>query len=136
MSDDNRSFGDRVKYYWHESLARHVTFRKGDRTALDLPLLVVIIAAIVAPWLAAGAVVVALIVGYEIRMRRDEEPAAEHAAASETATAATGAGATPPAAGQPAPETQQVPATPSASDLVAGSDVPPGAPDEPPAPQA
>jgi|GEM_PF-3576501 len=142
MADDNRSFSDRLKHYWNESLVRHVVFRKGDRKALDLPLLVVIIAAIVAPWLAAGAVVVALIVGYEIRVRREEAvaPPAEPMAGQPTPAGST-AGSAPSATGQPGaptpPEPPVPPATepPSGSDVVTGSDVPPGSPEEPPAPQ-
>lgn len=70
MEDQNRSFTQQLKYLWDESLARHVIVRRNEQKPVDLPLLVVIIAAIVAPWLVAGGAIVALVMSYRIEMTR------------------------------------------------------------------
>jgi len=138
MSEDRRSFGERLTYWWHESLVRHVRIEKETKTALNLPLLVVIVAAVVAPWLAAGAVIVALVMGYHIRMSREQETSGSQPAAEGEVTTApewdlTTADAPAPPPAPPAPPAAESP--PSESNIVGGADVSPGQPEEPPAPQ-
>ncbi len=69
------SFGDRVRWAWHEGLVRHVVVHKDDKRPLDLPLTAVIVGGILAPWLLAIGVVVAVIAGYKMETERHEEPA-------------------------------------------------------------
>lgn len=87
MEDENRSFMQQIKYLWDESLARHVIVRRDEHKPVDLPLLVVIIAAMVAPWLVAGGAIVALVMSYRIEMTRPDSDALDDAV-SEAADAA------------------------------------------------
>lgn len=130
---ENRSFGEWVEYLWHESLERHVVIRNSERVAFDLPLLVVIIAAVVAPWLAAGAVVVALIVGYRLEMTR---PNAAQPETDGTVTTMSEAGMVTNVPPSEAPAPPVVPEPPTAETPpmpgeAAQPPVPPVAPSEP-----
>jgi hypothetical protein len=71
------SFGDRVKNIWHEGAVRHVIVRKGDQRPVDLPLTAVVISAILAPWLLAIGVVVAIVMGYKMETERHGAPPPE-----------------------------------------------------------
>lgn len=86
MEENRRSFTQQLKYLWDESLARHVIVRRDDQQPVDLPLLVIIVAAIVAPWLVAGGAIVGLVMGYRIDMTRPGSGVAD--AAADTAQAA------------------------------------------------
>lgn len=77
----HRSFKEWVSYVWHEGMARHVFVFREDHTPLDLPLIVVILGALLAPWLLAIGVVVALVAGYRLEIRRTPDEAVDDALA-------------------------------------------------------
>lgn len=66
-------FKGMLKHLWAEGLARKfVVDREGSNIA-RVPLSIVIIGAIVAPWLAAAGVVLAVVTGCRIAVERDGE---------------------------------------------------------------
>jgi hypothetical protein len=67
------SFGDRVRWLWHEGLVRHVVVQKDGHRPIDLPLTAIIVGGVLAPWLLAIGVVVAVITGYKMETERHEE---------------------------------------------------------------
>ena len=67
---EQRLFGEWVRFLWRESIERRIVISKEERTAVNLPLLLVIIAAVVAPWLAAIGLVIGVVMGYRIGMER------------------------------------------------------------------
>lgn len=107
-SNTGRSFGEWLRYIWAEGLARHVIIEKAEegRRPVDLPLTFVLIGGVLAPWLLALGVIVAVLLGYAIRVEGGGEQAATAAedspadageraadAASEAASEAEGFGA-------------------------------------------
>lgn len=70
----NPSFGTRVKDLFNKSLSNSIVIEKDDRRVLHVPVLVVIVAAILAIWLVAILGIAALLWGYSIRLER---PASE-----------------------------------------------------------
>ncbi|HXU23120.1 MAG TPA: DUF4342 domain-containing protein [Tepidiformaceae bacterium] len=73
MSKTNR-IADRAKDVLHEGNARHVIVEKHGRVLVDLPLTIVVIAAVLAVWLVAILAAVAVINGCEIRFEGPEKP--------------------------------------------------------------
>lgn len=64
-----------LRYAWDEGLARRVLVTRGERSALDLPLaVVVVLAVLLSPVVAIGGVA-ALAMGYRIEVHRAEAPA-------------------------------------------------------------
>jgi hypothetical protein len=82
-----------VNYIWHEGLVRKLLIERDEKPVVHLPLNVVVIGAAVAPWLAAGGLVLAVVSGCRISVVREED-------ASEPADLS----APPPAPGFPSPE--------------------------------
>lgn len=81
-----RSFGEWVKDVWHEGMVRHAIAEKDGRRVLDLPLTLVLGAALIAPWLLVIGVLLAVVFHYEMRFERregaaDAQPVDEEAAA-------------------------------------------------------
>ncbi|HET7738171.1 MAG TPA: DUF4342 domain-containing protein [Tepidiformaceae bacterium] len=72
-SEQQRSFGDQVKRIWQEGKIRHavVTGKSGHRY-VDVPLTIVIVAGVLAPWLAALGVVLAVVMGCRLEVLRNE----------------------------------------------------------------
>lgn len=67
----DRSFRARLRYVLPEGSVRHaVVDSKGAHRYIDLPLTVVIVGAVLAPWLAAIGAVVAVVAGCSIRVER------------------------------------------------------------------
>lgn len=122
-----RSFTEQVKYLWNESLERHVRIRNDERVAFDLPLLVVLILAVIAPWLAAGGVIVALLLGYRLEMHRREQDATsdELAVPPEMDVTST------PSAESPSTTDSDAESPLSAAPQAPEAPVPPPAPSEP-----
>lgn len=78
--DESRSFAEWAQFLWNESLARHVIVeKKGHYRPVDLPLLLLIIAALIAPWLVAIGLVLAVIMGYALRIESRGEPSEQAA---------------------------------------------------------
>jgi hypothetical protein len=113
----DRSFRQWVRDTWNAGMAIHAIVEKGGRRIVDLPLNVVIIAGILAPWALGIGVVVAVIAGYRLYTERppaaqaeapeDTTPAPEAPAAEVPVDAVAEAGITPPPgteAGDRAPE--------------------------------
>lgn len=71
--EQERSVSERLKHLWHEGMVRHVTMRKGDIVPMNVPLNLVVLATLVAPWLVAIAAVIGLLKGYSIEMSREPE---------------------------------------------------------------
>jgi len=63
--------GGRLKRLFHEGNRRHVVVTQGERQVVDFPLTIGVIGAVLAPPLAALGVVVALITGCSIAVKRD-----------------------------------------------------------------
>lgn len=80
-----RSFRERARYVVHEGNVRHaVVESKHGHRYVDLPLTLVIVGAIFAPWLAAVGVVIAVFTGCSMRVERhDGRPEAPEATATE-----------------------------------------------------
>jgi hypothetical protein len=67
----NEGFPAQIAHLWHEGLVRHVVVKNNvGESKLDLPLLVVIIGAAVAPWLLAIGVVVAVMTNHSMSVER------------------------------------------------------------------
>ena len=78
--EQKRGFGEWVKYLWDEGIARKFIITHDDKNIVDLPLLIVVIAALVAPWLVAIGIVIAVVLGATISVKRkggDDEASAE-----------------------------------------------------------
>lgn len=113
----NRSFRQWVRDTWNAGMAIRAIVEKEGRRIVDLPLNVVIIAGILAPWALGIGVVVAVIAGYRLYTERPPAaeaeapeaaaPAPEAPAAEAPVDAVAEAGITPPTgteAGDRAPE--------------------------------
>lgn len=89
------SFGQRLKDLFHEGNVRHVVVSKDGRAYVDLPLTVIVIGALLAPWLAVIGVLVAVFVSAKMEVVRTGEspPEATPAGAPE--------GSEPPEASAP-----------------------------------
>lgn len=70
---EERSVGDRLKGLWRQGMVRHVLVRKGDNVPMDVPLDLVVLATLLAPWLVAIGGGIGLMKGYSIEMSRDPE---------------------------------------------------------------
>jgi hypothetical protein len=88
---------DRLKELFHEGMVRHVVVRKEARSIVDLPLNLVILGTLLAPWLVGIGALIALLTGYRISMDRRDDTAAAPAPPPSSATSQTpptsGAGA-------------------------------------------
>lgn len=73
----SESFGDRVKHVIHEGNVRHVVASKEGKRALDLPLTLVLICGVLAPWLLAILLVIGLLLGYSMHLERHDDGGAE-----------------------------------------------------------
>lgn len=90
MAESGRS---RVREILHRGNVRHVVVEKDGRRSVDLPLTVVVVAAILAIWAVGILLVLALIAGYTIHIEDTEAEA--------PADDAGPAGDTPPTGSQP-----------------------------------
>lgn len=81
-----RSFGEWVKDVWHEGMVRHAIAEKDGRRVLDLPLTLVLGAALIAPWLLVIGVLLAVVFHYEMRFER-RDSGGEAAGGDETGEA-------------------------------------------------
>jgi integral membrane sensor domain MASE1 len=59
-----------IKYLWQEGLARKFIITHEEKNVIHLPLLIVILAALVAPWLVAIGIVIAVVVNRSQRRER------------------------------------------------------------------
>ena len=59
-----------VKYLWVEGLARKFIITHDGKDVVNLPLLIVLLAALVAPWLVAIGIIVAVVMGARIAVER------------------------------------------------------------------
>lgn len=75
--NSGRSFGEWVRYVWDEGLARHVIIEKAaeGKRPVNLPLTFVLVGGLLAPWLLALGVLVAVLRGYAIRVEGGGQPA-------------------------------------------------------------
>lgn len=80
---DRRSLTDRLRHLWSEGLARHVVVAQGDHRVLDLPLTIVVVATVLAPWLVGAGALIALLSAHHIGIERRTGESAAAAAASE-----------------------------------------------------
>jgi len=67
------SMKGRLSWLWREGLARRVIAEKGGRRAVDLPLTVFLIAAVLAPWLVALGGIAGILLGYQFHVEREED---------------------------------------------------------------
>ncbi len=70
--ESGSSFMDKVKQVVHEGNVRHVVVEKGGRRVVDLPLTLIIIGAVLAPWIVAILAVVSLLLEYRISIENRE----------------------------------------------------------------
>jgi hypothetical protein len=66
-----------IRAGYDEGMRRRFVVRKGDNVVLDLPLLLVVIGAILAPWVAVAGGILAVVNGFELKMvvpERSESP--------------------------------------------------------------
>lgn len=68
---------ERLKDLFHEGMVRHVIVRKESRSIVDLPLNVIILATLLAPWLTGIGALIALLTRHHIGMVRREDGTAE-----------------------------------------------------------
>lgn len=78
--NQSRSFTSTVRRILHEGNIRHLVVRKHDRSLIDLPLTIVVIATVVAPWLVGIGLVAAVIASYTVSVVK--EPSAQPASES------------------------------------------------------
>lgn len=76
MADSGNGLQEQLKSLWHAGMVRHVYVRKDEHTPVDLPLLVVIVVGMFAPWLLGIGLVIALLLGYRFEVENTEETAA------------------------------------------------------------
>ncbi len=70
-----RSFKEQVAHLWDEGMVQHVVITgKSGHRVFDVPLVVVIILGLLAPWAAAIGAVIAVVAGGKISTERQEEP--------------------------------------------------------------
>lgn len=74
---------DKVRELIHEGNVRQVSIKQGDRVIVSLPLTLGVVAAIVAPMLAAVGAIAALVTDCSIEVVRSEEPREQPADESE-----------------------------------------------------
>lgn len=77
----SRSFTSTVRRIVHEGNIRHLVVRKPDRALVDLPLTIVVIATLIAPWLVGLGLVAAVVASYTVSVVT--EPKAEPSPAGE-----------------------------------------------------
>jgi hypothetical protein len=65
---------DKVKELVHEGNVRQVTIKQGDRTIVAIPLTLGVVAAVIAPMLAAVGAIAALATDCSIVVEREEKP--------------------------------------------------------------
>lgn len=65
---EKKGLGERIGDIVREGNARHIIAEKEGRRLVDLPLTVIVISVILAPWLVAILAAIAVIAGYSIRM--------------------------------------------------------------------
>ena len=71
--EQERSVRGRVEDLWHEGMVRHVLVRKEERVPVDVPLNLVVLGTLFAPWLVATGAVIGLVQGYRIEMHGESE---------------------------------------------------------------
>lgn len=96
-TSQSRTFGEWVRFLWYEGSVRHVIIHKDEHQPIDLPLVLVLAAAVFAPWLLAIGIVVAVVKGYAIRIERQAPDEGEEDAWAPLPDEPTGA-EVPPAA--------------------------------------
>jgi hypothetical protein len=87
--EQERSVRERVEDLWHEGMARHVLIRKDERVPVDVPLNLVVLGTLFAPWLVATGAVIGLVQGYHIEMQGEPESTPGDTAGTEPADAAS-----------------------------------------------
>ena len=70
--ESGSSLMDKVKKVVHEGNVRHVVVEKDGRRVVDLPLTLIIVGAVLAPWIVAILAVVALLLEYRISIENRE----------------------------------------------------------------
>jgi len=66
---------DKVRELLHEGNVRQITIKQGDRTIVSIPLTLGVVAAVIAPMLAAVGAIAALATDCSIVVEREEKPA-------------------------------------------------------------
>jgi hypothetical protein len=66
--DQQQSKMDRLKDLFNEGMRRHVRMTKEERTIVNLPLNVVILGTLLAPWLIGILVLIGLMAGYNVTL--------------------------------------------------------------------
>ena len=67
--------------------ATHLVIDKGGKTVVDLPLTIVVIGAVLAPWLAAAGAIVAVVTGHRMSINNPEGARGDAESATETVVA-------------------------------------------------
>ncbi|MCC6419272.1 MAG: DUF4342 domain-containing protein [Gemmataceae bacterium] len=67
---EKTSLTDRLRHLWSEGLTRHVVVAQGDHRVLDLPLTIVVVATVLAPWLVGVGALLALLTAHHIGLER------------------------------------------------------------------
>ena len=86
--EQERSVRERVQNLWHQGMVRHVLVRKDERVPVDVPLNLVVLGTLLAPWLVAAGAVIGLVQGYRIEMHGEPESAPGDTTGAEPADAA------------------------------------------------
>ncbi len=76
-SEQESGFKAFVRRVWHGGLVRRVIVTREGRTLVDVPLTVIVIGGVLAPWLLALGAVVAVLTGCQLAVRQPEPLAAE-----------------------------------------------------------
>jgi hypothetical protein len=73
FTPDQPSITERLKHLFHEGMVRHVLLRKEERKIVDLPLNIVLLGALLAPWLVAIGAIIGLVNGYRVELTRPDD---------------------------------------------------------------
>ncbi|MGE0570472.1 MAG: DUF4342 domain-containing protein [Dehalococcoidia bacterium] len=91
-SDQDSGFKAFVRRVWQGGLVRRVTVTREGRTLVDVPLTVIVIGGVLAPWLLALGAVVAVLTGCQLAVRQPEQLALEEPSVEDETTAEAPAG--------------------------------------------
>ena len=86
-SEQETGFKAFVRRVWHGGLVRRVTVTRDGRTLVDVPLTVIVIGGVLAPWLLALGAVVAVLTGCQLAVRQPEPLEVEEPSVEDEPTA-------------------------------------------------
>ena len=73
FTPENPSIMDRLKELFRQGNVRHVVMKNETRQLVDLPLNIVLLGTLLAPWLVGIGIVIALVKGYRLELTNPEK---------------------------------------------------------------